>query len=196
MRIYEVRAALEFQSVVADDDDKRLELGKRIDKILSGERISIGDFIFSGYYVSTPKQKRGNFFNISSGLWMFDDVALDALKESVQDAGELFKVSVEEVGLLNVLNVTEVCEHALDHENSRWWKRPSGGTPMVTDHVFSREDVVTKSGLFLIPENRFSRTLAATGAPNQVNDFYKQYCEAGLTGLDFSLLWDDKRENS
>ena len=190
MRVFEVREHMDYQPVMTEDEEKTGDLIRRRDNFLEGATPSIGDFDFPNYYVSVPKAKRGNFFGMGTGLWLFDEAARSALKGIVEAAGNLFKVEVEDVGTLNALEVTEVCRRAVDHERSRWRGPPDGRWRPILEYAFHEDEIDTKSGLFLVPENRFSRTFAVTDRPGSPDDFFKRYQDTGLSGLEFRLLWN------
>jgi hypothetical protein len=151
----------------------------------------IGQITFPDFYVSTPKAQVGNFYKLGYELFAYDKVANEAIRDVVNEAGEHYLLEVEDVGTLHVLNVLETCD-ALDHEKTVWREEDDGGKYVIMEHVFCPERIQTKSGLFKIAENRYSRIFLVAGAPNQQGDFYARYHETGLTGLTFTEIWSDE----
>ena len=113
MKIYEVRTAFDIQHVLADGTDQFNPRGGKL-----GEPIE--DLELPTFYVDKPKNIVANFYSFNQNLWLFDNEARLALDKSIKSAGQLFQIDVEQVGSLNVLNVLERCDRALDHSQSRW----------------------------------------------------------------------------
>lgn len=184
MKVHLVRNEVGYKNIMSEDRTKLTPLLSRMNN-------PIGDFAFPSFYVSTPKASVSNFYPIGYELLAFDEIARNALWDVIGEAGEHYSVEVEDVGTLSIFNVTETCD-ALDHDKSVWREEDDGEKYVVLKHVFNPERIVGKSCLFKIAENRYSKILCVTGAPNQQGDFYTRYHEAGLTGLKFTELWSDE----
>lgn len=180
MEVYRIRNEEGFQDVMSDDD--------AFWRLTSSRAEALGDVVFPNCYISSPKDQRGNFFNIGSGELLFDNTALLSLESVLQGCGELHTVNVETIGTLFYYNNLQKID-ALDIENTWWRKESDGSKKIILKHEFNASKLATAPCLFAIPQNRFSKLLTVTGQEGISDDFYSVYNAVGLSGLKFEKLW-------
>ena len=183
MKVYRCQTA-GYQSARPTSDEDRLS------GIAVSPLGSFKDVVFPSFYIDTLKPKRGNFFGFRTSTFIFDAVAESALGKIVELAGESYVIDVEDVGQLTFLNPLETCEEALNTDETVY-RRNDGKTKYgLLERVFYPDKIVTKTGLFRIPDDRYSKQYVVTESPHQELDFYKCYHENALTGLKFELMWE------
>lgn len=186
MKVYTVGPDTKFQMVTTDNKEffrSFPEYGK-----------PLGNCEFPSFYVEDLKAKKGNFFSTVRGPLLFDQKALNALTPSIQLAGELFSVPVEEQVELTYCNLLEVCD-CLDEEKSSAPVSPfTGKKSQIIQFAFKSSKIQSKSGLFRIPYGRSAKIFAVTDMPSREDDFYSLYHSAELTGLEFRWQWTDEEK--
>lgn len=179
MIVYRVSASLEFQGITSDEYDRVFDLTK------NGAEV-IGDCVFPECYVSSLKEKRGNFFRITSGSLLCDDLAKNALSEVLPNKCEFITVKVEDIGTLTFINVP-IKLNPIDEDRSIWKADKKRKT--ILKYEFDTAELVDAPCLFRVPQHRYNKLMTVTGRPAYNDDFYTRYHDAGLTGLEFSKLW-------
>lgn len=139
--------------------------------------------------VYNPLQERGNFFHFAAGALAFDNVAREAMSDLFERSGEVLPLRTEGDELF-VLNVT-TCVNVLEHNAAVWSTSPSTGQKLrIKEYVF-RPDLFPDSSVFKIPETVRGEVLTYRGLNGPDDEFTPRYESAGLTGLGFTLLYED-----
>lgn len=138
-------------------------------------------------YIRNPKLKRGNFFFLTVGALVFDDVARDALAPLLEASGEVLPLPCgeETLFLLNVLD----CVDALDEARTKWKQNQhSGKRTGIEIHEFY-DNRIPEVPLFKIPQTSRADIYTCCGMKDPGDEFKPAYEAAGLTGLIFDYVW-------
>ena len=139
--------------------------------------------------ILSPKLKWGNFFNLGTGVLVFDTHATEVLRGFLEMSGELLPLNYKG-DKFTVLNVTE-CVDALDDGKTKWvYAKDSGTKIRIEQHAFHRHRL-SESPLFKIPETCKSRILTFEGMKDPQDEFKPSIERFGLTGLTFKEIWND-----
>ena len=186
MKIYTVHPDTSYRSVMAEGNKRE------VFSSLSDYANPLDHPKFPNFYIPNLKEKPGNFYSLGINSLLFDQKALEALKPSIELAGQLFPVSVEQLGTLTYCHLREMCD-CLDEEKSKGPIHPATGTASpLKKFVFYPSKVHSQSGLFRIPQGLSAKIFAVTDIPSRNDDFYSLYQAAGLTGLEFRKVWSDE----
>jgi hypothetical protein len=136
-----------------------------------------------------PKLKRGNFFNLGSGVVVLDAHATDALRTLLEMSGELLPLTYKGEQF-TVLNVAD-CVEALDDSKTKWvYGKSTGATIKIEQYAFHRHRL-PETPLFKIPETNKSAILTIEGMKDPQDEFKPSIERFGLTGLTFKEIWND-----
>jgi hypothetical protein len=142
-------------------------------------------------YVADPKHPRPDFYQFGGGCGEFvcNQRAREITGEALEMAGELLPVSVEdEKGPHWLYNITN-CVNCVDRKRSRW----NSNTRLLERPAFHAGRFGEES-LFKIPDDNGASMfcLERTGDPDD-GEFKAVVESAGLTGLEFKLVWSDSK---
>lgn len=146
------------------------------------------------FYVDKPLYPRPNFFHIGVGVFVCDEKARELAAEPLEMSGEFLPIKVEgENGKFWIFNCTN-CINAVHAKASKWRKfgpRPEHRMLERPAFISSR---FGEECLFKIPEDR-GTVLYCTERTGDVDDGeFKAVVEnRALTGLEFKLVWTDKK---
>lgn len=127
-----------------------------------------------------PKNERlGDVSWISAGMPAFSPRAVSALRDPLEEAGELLPLTGRVAAGWMALNVRRVID-ALDHRSSRLMRFKSGKVLDVVEFAFLPEKL--EGGLFTIPELGDSRIFADQAVVDQARG-------TDLEGFDWRAVW-------
>ena len=184
MVVYRVVSNLDYQGLMSDEDELLFKLTSSL-----GE--PLGSVNFPKCHIGSLKDKRGNFFRLSNGNVVVDQLALSTIKPVMPKGTEYFPIQVEGIGELMYVNNTIKID-ALDAEKCSWRHEADGKRKIILGYKFHADKLETAPCLFKLPEHRFTRLLTVTGRASQPDDFYTRYTNAGLSGLVFEKLWTNE----
>jgi len=139
------------------------------------------------WYIHNPKKKRSNFYMGINGALIFDKVVYDSeIYTSLEMAGEILKIKMENGECLFVLNVME-CINILDYNKTIWNYYDDGSRGRILEYAFYNEGV-SESTLFKIPETSSVDIFTYSEAKHQNDEFYFLYKQFGFTGLNFEEI--------
>lgn len=140
--------------------------------------------------VLNPLKKRGNFFYLIPGALVFDEEALESLRDLLEMAGQILELPLGNETLY-ILNVLE-CINALDSDRSVWNIDPQSSQRLSLKQYAFRRGFVLESTLFKIPETVRGEVLVYSDLKDRGDEFMYRYLDSGLTGLEFQELWVDQ----
>jgi len=143
-------------------------------------------------YIYEPLLPSADFTDFAlTSKWFATTAAVVArLSPMLEVAGQLLPLAVEDVDEpLQLLNVTETV-NALNGKESDIFRGPSGVVINVKRYVFHRKRL-PGSSLFKIPETARREVLCSSGLKDSHDEFKERVEEEGLTGLRFTLIWND-----
>ena len=184
MVVYRVVSNLDYQGLMSDEDELLFKLTSSL-----GE--PLGSVNFPKCHIGSLKDKRGNFFRLSNGNVVVDQLALATIKPVMPKGTEYFPIEVEGIGELTYVNIIVKID-ALDAENCSWRRESDGKRKIILGYKFHSDKLEEAPCLFKISEHRFTRLLTVTSRDSQPDDFYTRYTNAGLSGLVFEKLWTNE----
>ena len=123
----------------------------------------------------------GNFLNLSPGILVCDQVALEIIEPLISASVEVLPLQCES-GSFWAINVTNIVD-CLDRSSSEFEYLASGNLKRISRYVF-KSNCVENEPIFKIPERR--------GKEIFVLDDFKQLVESnGLKGLTFRKVWEE-----
>ena len=139
-------------------------------------------------YIYNPKTKPKNFYNMASGILVFDEKVLDICQTIFEMAGEILPLKLERSERkLYVLNILQ-CMNGLDYERTIWDYYPrTGRKGRILNYKFHEWRIVNESTLFKIPESSVN-IFCFTDDRNEDDQFYRLYHKHKLTGLIFEEI--------
>ena len=144
-------------------------------------------------YLDKPRLPRPDFFAFDSKVLVCNERAVELVGEPMAMAGELLPIKVEgEKTTLYLLNITE-CINVVNPKKSQW--RDVGGKYKTLETpAFRRDRFGEHTSLFKIPDDYGLRIhcLERSGDPYD-GEFKALVEEHGLTGLEFELIWTDRK---
>jgi hypothetical protein len=185
MKIFRVSADVErFQTIMPEDDLLWESDVLRFDGKKKGNSWKAPSF-----FIFNPIKEYGNFFYLSTDVLVFDEKALDILGDLFEMAGEILEFELSGQPLF-LLNVTECC-NSLDHEKTTWSLDPQSGKRIRIKEYAFHADRFCESSIFKIPETRQAEVLTYSEVKDTADEFISRYQESSLTGLEFSLIFED-----
>jgi hypothetical protein len=140
-----------------------------------------------------PRLPRPDFFSYDRMLLTCSKRAVELAGEAIEIAGELLPIRIEgEKTTLYLLNITE-CINVVNPKKSQW--RDVGGKYKALETpAFRRDRFGEHTSLFKIPDDYGLRIycLERSGDPYD-GEFKALVEEHGLTGLEFELIWTDRK---
>lgn len=188
MKIYQIACNKTATVIVAKD-----ETGSVFDLTLTAD--SVNNISFKSVEVLRKNAKHHtNFFNLNDTALVYDEIAAKVMDEFIEYAGDLHKLQVDELGELTLVNILEDCNplnKAASTIDSKSWEE----SVKLNNIIFHKNRVHSLSSLFKIPDFNYLPILtfsdASTERHVQEHDFFKAYHSAGLSGLEFKLLWSE-----
>lgn len=179
-----VKSDTEYQGLLTTENDTLPGYIKTIAEPL-------GAIKFPQFYVTSLKEKRGNFFSTASSHLVTDKMGFEVIKSVLPEPNEFYPIVVEDVGELVFVNIFTKLD-ALNADDTRWRKERDDSRRIILKYEFYADKLITAPCLFKIPEHRYTKLITVTGRPDVKDDFYTKYHETGLTGLKFEKLWTDE----
>jgi hypothetical protein len=147
-------------------------------------------------WLDKPRLPRPDFFAYDPQVLCCTERAIKLAGEPMETAGELLPIRIEgEKTKLWLLNITE-CINVVDHKNSQWREWGPGGPAFrsLVTPAFRSERFGEHTSLFKIPED-YGLTIYCLERSGDVYDGeFKALVEHhGLTGLEFELIWTDRK---
>jgi len=139
-------------------------------------------------YILKPKLKRGNFFYFCAGGLVIDKIACEKLRSFWEMSGELLPLEYkgEEFFLFNTLE----CINVLDDEKTEWILGKTSGKKIRIDKYVFKENRMTESPIFKIPETVKGEILTFEGMKAPEDEFKYVVEQENLKGLIFEEIWD------
>jgi hypothetical protein len=146
-------------------------------------------------YIENPKLPLPDFFTFGTGKFVCNERARELAAEPLEMCGEFLPVEIErEKGKYWLYNVTN-CFNVVDREKSKWRDLGMGDDARILEHPAFIGERLGEESLFKIPEDNGGTIycLERTGDAD-VGEFKALVEQQHLIGLEFELVWTEKRE--
>jgi hypothetical protein len=139
-----------------------------------------------------PKLPRPDFFAFHPKALLCAPRTVDVVGTVMRSAGELFPVKVRGVeGTCQVFNITRLLGRALDPAESLY---RVGSFRRLTQPAFRAGKIGRDVSLFKLPQNHGNAIYCVERTANPADGEFKALVEEhGLTGLEFELIWTDRK---
>jgi hypothetical protein len=138
-------------------------------------------------YIYNPLQDPKDFFGMTPGVLIFNEMVLDICRNVFEKAGELLPLRVERGGpKLYILNILD-CRNVLDYDRTIWDYYSDGKKGRILNFAFHKDRLRNESTLFKIPESSVG-IFCYTDDRNEDDQFYHLYHKHELTGLTFEEI--------
>ena len=140
------------------------------------------------------KDKQADFYFLHPAVLVFSDTVYQSdLATSFEFAGEIVPLKLKGGEKLYLLNIV-FTQALLDFEKSKFGEYDDLGEPEIIKAVYDVGQLEGVSSLFKIPENASKAIYCTTYADE--HNFYKDYHDAGFSGLKFTQLLKMKMTNT
>lgn len=138
-------------------------------------------------YIYDPKTRPKNFYHFTSGVLVFDEIALEICRTVFEMAGEILQLKVEKGPKLYLLNVLD-CMNGLDYNKTKWDYYDDGTKGRILNYKFHEKRIENESTIFKIPETSKTAIFCFADTKDREDEFYYLYKDNGLTGLIFKKI--------
>lgn len=143
-------------------------------------------------YVYNPKTKPKKFYNMGSGILVFDESVLEVCEPIFEMSGEILPLQVERGPKLYLLNILE-CMNGLNYDTTVWDYYDDGTKGRILKYGFHSERVKNESTLFKIPETSKTDIFCFCDVKDSEDEFYHLYHNHKFTGLIFEEMYNSTR---
>lgn len=179
--IYLPGSADGYEGVICTDDDHGYDYLIEIDGTVCGDSWRP---VPVSRYVEGRDNQPADFPWLSGHSLAMRRSAVDALRDMLEEGGEILPLATDDgVDLFN-FNCTRVID-ALDHERSEFWYFDDGRIMFIEAAAF-HDSMVRDVDFFKLPTMRVNNIYVG-------ERFIERVREAGLVGLTFELAWSPER---
>ena len=145
-------------------------------------------------YIDKPLLPRPDFYTFGWSVFVCNERARTIVGEALEMAGELLPVGIEgDKGRYWVFNCTN-CINVTDLKKSKWRKIGKTGSHRILERPAFLAERFGEESIFKIPDNNGSPIycLERSGDPDD-GEFKALVEKHGLTGLEFELIWSNRK---